>query len=453
MPDKLKIILLSVLGIFVVWILCNLLLDKGEPDLIFSADDLPPVTSMGADNAFYYYLALGEPEGVDLESENLRKIYSKLADSHASFDEQRAIFYRSKHNIWLTRKIKTREERLTSYNLYGVLSINLLKLLDHRKTVEESISRMEICIERLKKAMSKPLIEDFYAPIAIYSFDYISDTYTETIRFYCYKILLQGFDGNWKAAGHEYLDLLEFQYKFIRHSRISWLDNIFTFDLILSYWMQIYNNIELPPEIIERMDGFVTKIKNEGFSFNNFLVADSLARANYLKHEEKVSLLRGNVTTIFKMHFLLLQRNRTIEYLNDYYKKMYEYLSNDKYVFPTDLKIEKKSDGFLWWIFNPGGKLAYDEMTGIWNFPKYFEARARVDLLKLSLMSRKMNLKVEDVEPWLEKMKDEGFINKGKGGGAYKFDPEEEVIYCYFVKTEPENAKLVSCKAKIKIVK
>jgi hypothetical protein len=311
------------------------------------------------DNGFYRLWTLTEPEGVDIESEEVLLKYRRMSDPQFDNDKYIKEFNASKER-WVGvqdyqgyfRSFQDKRKALlkkhgTFDSFSGSKNRDWAQFLVSRKAAAlELMDLYKLFLERYGKFVNSGVFEEFTAIRSDIPVPYLL-AYLHLARLYVTKHMLEAMDGNWESGVNGILDHLDISKKTVKGSRtliVNLVAKAMTKESLYAL-ASLMNQPEFPRDLLPVVIQRLPAMKYEEFG------------------TRKPLLLEGYSLTRIKDGGLFYQQNRTRQYYCDFLSNLanselkppYQWKSH-----PLDYSVKK---GLFWWLQNPAGKTEFEEMA------------------------------------------------------------------------------------------
>jgi len=435
-------ILLILVGLLVVWILINRFDAKLDPD-VYGLEDIPAAT-FDHSNGFYNLWTLAEPPEVDVTSKKAREKYQKLFDPQ--FDNEKYLKeydYIKYKDMYKPYEKKYRQLGLHLDHHRDFLSKNWCQeIISVKKDLSSLDPDLEILLRRFRMMMDSNVFEDFIsievdAPLPNLL------AWLHMVKLYTAVNMLTALEGDWDKGVSNLLDLLDFGKRAVKGSRFLIVNLIAKANILISLQAiaDLMNQKDCPVSVYEMVlnrtppleyceYGTEKTLICEVVSFTHDAINNPFAAAPY----RPFSFWERAIVLLF------LQKNRSINYADKFYKQFIEKEKIPPYQWESNyVKIDPLIEGPFWWVWNAGGKFllkAYNYYTG--NHKKggglyavIFKSYSKKTLYDMVRISAELHLNytpdkpVQQILNSLESYK----TTDPCSGKPYKWNDEKQVLY------------------------
>ncbi len=428
MIKKLFYIFLVFLALVAAYNILNFLGDTEVVEPFFSLKDFTDMDIKPEDNAYYTYLALCEPEELNIESTRIIINYKYLGSSNMGYPMPfNAIRWRVSMNSSYAYNYYhgTRYGKSKFYT--DILPVekcyeDITCILKYKDVIEETYSHYYTYIKRLKIAIDKPDIQEF---INTPQFSIINRMYSRILMIYSDHLIIEMRKGNIENASNEYLRFLDFLKRFMISSRGSWVWNASLYTQHLRKWTNLCLEHDIPAYIIQSSIKTLEETRKQNLNYKNYIVAEYLNYLSFHRDFRNEGQFDVRWSRLFAFPQSSTQYNRTLSYVNGYFKKLDESIRKPVL---NQIEDEKLTDGFFWWLMNPGGKRLIEGFKEQFPIPDYkFIASAEIDISLLSLKAKIDGVKSSAMNTWLQQQYKNGYVNP-LNGNAYEWDSKTNRI-------------------------
>lgn len=431
-------------GLFVLWVGINLFDASPDPD-IYTLKDLKPATYDYA-NGIYLYHALGEPPGVNIHSEEIKRKYRDLQDPDSQYYTE---YRKNRHSIYKQLFTNKKVRYLPYY--FGQYESFLQR---NKKLVRTFETDSQFMLERYRSMMQSDIFEDF-SRTSIYT-PFPSLTLGSKLGdLYLQIQMLNALEGQWEESVTNILNHIDFSKKMIRGSRMMIFSLISkgTLKTSLRSLLFLMKNPDFPEPLYRTVLERLGNLKPEEYRNTNPLIAE------YLEHD---SLIREAVSRKDASKFdrlvakIFLQKNRTRNLYHRFYKKYARLLDTAPHRLPAGWEetfvkeVKSIVGGSLWWVRNPMGKYLFGQ------FPSYsvkhmihrsYEIKSIHDMARIIA---DLHLNHSPGQSLKETLKTLGTYQKLRdpfSGELYKWNEKESILYSVGMNRVDDNGKYIDSTA------
>jgi len=370
-------------------------------------------------NGYYRLYTLTEPKDVDTESDEVYMRYRKLHDP--KFDNKKYVIESKKwkksdfivkyNNI--TKKYKNADDWFTQSrkNSSGWCK----RLLRDKENISKLKTISSVYLKRYQKLIESEVYEDIINLNNIFfeeqnkEYDVIEYSTLPNLLLWLklgktYNVIhaLDAMEGNWERGMENLINHINFLRKGGKTNKIliTNLINKAIMRMTIITINNLLNNKNCPKEMSELVLN-MPDIKYEEYGSKSSFIAETVFLMGKMFSND--SLLKKEIGFFYSF---LLQKNRTLEILNNgirkllYFDKTSPYLWTEKFVILPELKKD-----FFWWLQNPAGKtFIKNNWANLKRVVSHdFELKAMFDMLKISA---ELRLKFTGEKPVKEVLKE-----------------------------------------------
>jgi len=387
-------------------------------------------------NGYYRLWTLTEPEGTDVESDDVIFKYRRFYDPKFDNDKYIKEWNASDEN-WFTN----RKGYKGSFKPYLTKWKQMLKkdgdwvnppkdptqdwtreVLAHRDIVVELQTLEKVFLERYQRVVDSEVFEDFTLIRPDFPVPHLL-AWLQVTKLYIIVHMLDAVDGNWETGVSHLLNHIRFSKKAVKGSRTLILNLVAKAvqRLTLQALASLMNQPEFPAPLYEKIIDGLPPLENEDFG------------------TRVPMLLEGFNLTRIEKGGLLLQKNRTRQYFCDLVSK----LVNSEKIPPfqwesSPLENNKVKNGWFWWLLNPAGKSEFErvaESQTVSNlFTVVFKSYSLKAIYEMTRISAELHLhytpgKDKTVKEVLDRLETyRSWVDPGSGK-PYVWDERRQVLY------------------------
>jgi hypothetical protein len=431
---SLFVILLVIVALLVLFIVVNRF-DDTLTD-IYSEKDIP-AASLEKDNGFYLLWAYGEAPDVDITSDKIIAKYRKLFDTSTNY---KAVVKNWDHNPY--KNMYTTHFR-SKYKKTGI-NDSLKKDISQKDWCQAILSNkanilpldpdLQVLYDRFQMMIDSPKFEDFTTLEALAPLPNLL-AWLHGAKLYTGVNMLRAIEGNWETGVSRLLDQVDFAKRAVKGSRFLIVNLVSK--AIMHFPLQgianLMNRKDCPESVYRLILDRMPPLKFEEYGTSNTLKCEVIAFSfNYV--DDPLSFDEGHFSLFEKLAVkLLLQKNKTKNYCDTFFKKYIEMEATPPYKWVSDkIDVKPLEFGPFWWLSNAGGKLLlenYGADRGKYAvIYKTYHRKASYDLVRISA---ELHLKYDPEKPVQETLNS---LDSYKtidlcSGKPYKWNDEKQILY------------------------
>ncbi len=442
MLKKIIISILIVLILFGVGVVIYNSFDESLNPKSYTYADLKPATFDPA-NGYYLLWGLGEPEGVDVQSEEYTKSFRKIFDP--GIRDKKAPVYDPLSNPLSKKK---------QFEIYSK-AIRSLKFPQNDSCAEDWITTLNpqseklsevqqtcaLLLKRYRALIDSPRVEDFSYPSADVPIPHLLGL-LHSAKLYTAISTAKAVKGQWQEAVADFLAQVDFAKRLVSTSRPQ-INNLIAkavMNYSLSGLVNIMNHPGCPPSVYTQVIEGMPPLKYEEYGNRNSIIFEYLTGSGILDELPRYAADGEKKMLPFtKQGFLgrlFLQKNTTKNYFYDYFSHCLAYDSQEPSLWKTDPRIElewlvmSKTSSFFWRLKNPVGKVIYSiyAPSCYVSIFKAYRLRCRYEMTRLLAELKREYSPSMTVSDLLPKLKTYRWHDPFSGK-PYKWNPGKNVLY------------------------
>lgn len=435
-------ILLVLLALLVIWILAHRFDASLNPDLFTEADI--PAASFDYSNGFYDLWTLAEPPEVDVSSPQVKEKYRKLFDPQ--FDTEKNIEAYDYNNYKLMHKLfseKYKKIGITLVHPGGHVDRDWCREVLEKKELLSSLDPdLQVYFNRFRDMMDKPVWEDFISVKADVPLPNLL-AWLHAAKLYTAVNILTALEGDWDKGVSNLLDMVDFAKRAVKGSRFLIVNLVAKamYQLSTQAILDLMNRKECPNAIYELVLSRTPPLEYEQYGSRKTIICELAAFTfDFIDHPFRYDPYRGLNFFERSLVLLFLQKNRTKNYANEFYKQFIEKEQAPPYTWDSYyVQIEPLKEGPFWWLWNAGGKFlltAYNSYTG--NHKKndglyaiIFKSYLRKTYYDMMRISAELHLKYDPEKPVQEILNslDSYKVLDPCSGKPYIWKDDRQILY------------------------
>lgn len=435
-------ILLVLVALLVIWIVVNQFDAKLNPDL-FTRKDIP-AASFDKSNGFYIVWALPEPPDADITSDKVLEKYRKLFDPQ--FDNEK---YMETYDLMTSKKLY-KQYYLDTYKKLGLDFRADSTKSDWSKTVLSKKSLLsplhpdlQVMYDRFRMMIDSKVFEDFISVDADAPLPNLL-AWLHAGKLYIAVNMLTALEGEWEKGVSNLLDMVDFGKRAVKGSRFL-IVNLISKAILhmpLEAIADLMNQKDCPTSVYEMVLNRTPPLKYEEYGTRNSLICEVVGFTfDYIDYPyTQIKAFRPFKFWERIFLFFSLQKNRTKNYANEFYKQFIEMEQTLPYQWKSDtIDMEPLKVGPFWWLWNAGGKIlltSYGGYTGnnkkgeglYATIFKSYRKKATYDMVRISAelhLNYDPDKPVQEILRSLESYK----VLDPCSGKPYKWNDEKQLLY------------------------
>jgi len=395
-------------------------------------------------NAFYRLWSLTEPEGTDIEADELLLKYRRMHDTqydtetftkewNANSDNWRA---GEKFTGYFQEFYKKRKEILDKFGTFDSWSGNCDRdwtqyLVEKKEGLLQLKELYRVFLERYDKLVHSPSFEEFTLVRGTITVPNLI-AWLQVGRLYVAGHMLDAVEGNWEQGTAAILDHVESCKKALRGSRTLIVNLIGKALLKESLYAlaSLMNQPDCPKTVYE-------------------LIIRSMPPLEYMEFGSRTPLLlEGYSLTRVGEGSLLYHKNRTRQYYCDFLSNLVKCDAIPPYQWESHPLEFKSKDGLLWWMQNPSGKAEYEKVVKsqpisnlFTTIYKSYAVKAVYDMTRISAelhLNYTSGKTVPQVLDSLDTYKN--WLDHGSGK-PYKWHEQKQILYSFGIDRDDDDGK------------
>lgn len=410
----------------------------------FSRDVAGP-QNFDKNNAFYRLWTLTEPEGVDIESDEILLKYRRLNDPKYDIDKWVQRFTASgerwiggkEYNGYFRPFQDKRKALLVKHGTFDSFSGSKNRdwaqfLASKKEAALELMDLYSLFLQRYEKFVHSKVFDEFTIIRPDIPVPHLL-AWLQLGRLYITRHMLMALEGNWAEGIKGILAHAEISKKSVAGAR-SLIVNLVakaTVKESLYALASLMNQPEFPHELYPMIIHGLPAMKNEEFG------------------TRKPLLLETYSLTRIEDQGLFFQENRTRQYYCDFLTNMINSELTAPYKWdshPLEYHVKK---GIFWWLQNPAGKKDFEEMVKsktIRNlFTTIFKAYSLKAVYDMTRISAELHYNYDGSKPVQEVLDSLEIYKKWVDPGSglpYKWHAQKQVLYSFGTDRKDDDAKV-----------